>query len=738
MLRKPELFSRSLDTWPRKNPLRARRAEKVTRRGWHPSPTMLLPTKDFIDKHDAECVAAETRLEELTTNVLRGSPMVVSVGNPTFQSGGLFRAKIAYYAVRASSREALTEASRTYKDFVLMQKQLAERFVGACIPPVPPEKMMGTTDESFVTKRMHLLEAFLQAITANAFMRNDPVFKLFIKAEGEFSKQTFTSSEESDGVAQWKQALAEATEADDKQILDAASELDVVVKSFVQMKSATKNLIAAAERYNDAQVQLGSAFETWQAREEGQVSLLRGVGQHLDGSKVVLAHEVKGLVTGQTAMAAVLQLEYGPTQLASVLLDAIRFEVAQAEQWGKHLKYATDKNKVHAIAAANVKKLQAQLGVGSKDDKQFAGISKQLQDAKAVLKAAETESTAMRRGVAVELDRYRKDRAIRCETMVALFRRFHLRGANLIRSAWTDGEALEGVNVTALPTAGGGFFKRKSFIRTASGTLKVSKNGSAADVLALELQQEAKTKGESRTHAIVADEKHVRLRCNKDFVARQRDELDLKEGEEVTAVRIDDMMWLATNAQGNSGLVPSSHVGVPPQQSAGSPFPRASIAEHDGLRPRMSIIQPNLPLDGSAPPVPAAPPVHNPRASVSMPPPGLAVPSAAAIAAATAHAHEGPPQPPLPPVGHLSPLHVAPVPPPPFVTSSAPSSDDDEPPPLPAPRLGGSTASAAPPPTHIPAWMTEKRGSFNADLPALPDNAAAMAALKAKLQSMTF
>jgi len=243
---------------------------------------------------------------------------------------------------------SLTETRRTYKDFALLQKYLAERFKGACIPPVPPEKLIGnTTEESFVTKRMHLLEAFLQAITTNAFMRNDPAFKLFITEQGDFSKLSLPLADQSEGVAQWKQALEEATEVDDQQMVDAAKELDVVVKSFNQMKSATKSAIQASDKFAEAQSQLAQAFEYWQAREEGQVSLLRGVGQHLDGSKVVLAHEVKGLVRGQTATAAVFQLEYGASQLTSILLDSIRFEVAQAEQWRAHLSDATSKTKMH-------------------------------------------------------------------------------------------------------------------------------------------------------------------------------------------------------------------------------------------------------------------------------------------------------------------------------------------------------------------------------------------------------
>jgi len=202
------------------------------------------------------------------------------------------------------------------------------------------------------------------------------------------------------------------------------------------------------------------------------------------------------------------------------------------------------------------------------------------------------------------------------------------------------------------------------------------------------------------------------LRANKEYVAKKNDELDLREGELVTAVRIDDNMWLATSESGKSGLVPSSHVGVPPQADAGgTPGTRASIVPHDGLRPRMSIIQPGGFPGESATPPPA-------------PPPGLLLPPP----------NSNPPDGPPPSFTTGSP-ETSPHPPPvanAFATFDE-SSDEDRPPPLPAPR---TTTVAGAPPT-MPEWML-KRGSFNADLPALPDNAAAMASLKAKLQSMTF
>jgi hypothetical protein len=446
------------------------------------------------------------------------------------------------------------------------------------------------------------------------------------------------------------------------------------------------------------------------------VSVLRGVGQHIDGSKVVLAHEVKGLVRGQTAVAAVLQLEYGSVQLRSILLDAVRFEMAQIEQWRMHLNDTQSKAKATNKATEEVKRLQVQLGVPGKNDKQVTALSKQLQDAKQFVKDTAVESSVMRKGVAVELDRYRKDRAVRTETLVALLKRFHLRGAVMLQSAWADGgEGLEGLQVPAgsaqAVPSGGSFFRRKSFTRTPSGQLRLKRNGSAADVLAQELQLEAQTKGESRQMAIESDQKKVALRVNKDYVAKKSDELDLKEGDMLTAVRIDDFLWLATNAQGKSGLVPSSHVGVPPQTDAAGSQVRASIAPHDGLRPRVSVIQPMLPINASLSLTSSeGGEVH------TAPPPGLFTP---------------PPGPPPPSM-------IAP-PAEPFMTgySIAENSDNDEdtfgaPPPLPPPRL--SSAAGGPP--QMPEWM-QKRGSFNQDLPALPSNAAAMAALKAKLQHLT-
>lgn len=239
---------------------------------------------------------------------------------------------------------------------------------------------------------------------------------------------------------------------------------------------------------------------------------------------------------------------------------------------------------------------------------------------------------------------------------------------------------------------GGSFFRRKSMERTPSGHLKVRKEDAEAEALRAELDKEAQSVAVPRSLAIRSDAKKTVLKAQRDYVAKKNDELDLVEGEEVTAVRIDDDLWMATNAAGKSGLVPSSHVGVPLVSDAGADATTSKVPS------------PPPPPGGGGAAAPAPVPV-----GVSAVPPGLA--------------------PALPP-------GIPPLPP--------PSRDPTTAPPLPdiseSDYDGGKSGaplsprtSFAPRPPQVPDFLL-KRGEQ--DLPPLPSNAEAMAALRAKLATL--
>jgi len=608
---------------------------------------------------------------------------------------GFFAKKKTLYVVRASSREALTSVSREYKDFVNLHEVLIHRFRGACIPPVPPEKMIGSNNEDFITKRMHLLEYFLHAIGENPFLRKDTVFDLFITRAEEFDKvmKAFDKTSESKGLTMWKKAISSVVEPEEPEKLmrDVDKELDIVLKSLKALKEASKIHVATIVKYTESTRALAHAFESWEAREEANVSVLRGVMTRVDGTKAVLAHQLKAIVQGTSATASVLELEYGASQMELVVLDAIRFEIAQAERWKEQIQETHSKMKNHQKSTEQVKSYQKQLGdITSKQghsEKQVKSLSDKLVEAKQTQKETLEHARDFQRGVLiVELERYRKQRTIRIETMAALLTRTHLRGANMIKCAW-DGTGLEmepnGAARSGPTSSGTSFFKRKSLTRTASGRLRVK---GAETGLEEELKREATTLAAPRNLAIQQDEHRVTLKAKKDYVAKKKDELDLTVGDIITATRVDDELWYATNSSGKNGLVPSSCVIAMEKDrvSIAVPSPNAFHSEEktfDGSDHPAIAFSPPPPLPASFAVVPPGMPF--------MPPPGV--------------------PPPMPP----------------------PSRDPNLAPPLP------DVSGALPRPPQLPDFMT-RRGdqAFNADLPPLPKNAEAMAALKAKLQSM--
>jgi len=629
-------------------------------------------------------------------------PMVISVSDPETKTKGIFGKKKTSYVLRASSREKLTSVTREYKDFSLLHSMLVERFRGACIPPVPPEKSFGASNEDFITKRMHLLEHFMQALIENPFLRKDSVLDMFISNPDSFEKvmKAFDAKSDSEGTTMWRKALDSSVEPEEpeKMLKDIDKELDTVLKSLRNLKDVTKVHVAAIVKYAESTRALATAFESWGAREETVMPTLRGVATKTDGSKIILPHQLKAIVQGTSATASVIDLEYGAAQIELIVLDAVRFEIAQAERWKEQIAETQVRIKNHSRAEEHVKQLQVQLGALTKkpghSEKQVTAISDTLKKAKETQKETAAELRDFQRGIlVVELERYRKQRTLRVETMTALLTRTHLRGANMIKCAW-DGTGLEMETNTMARQASNGsglhgsFFRRKSLTRTASGRLRVK---GAESNLEEELRREAETTGVARNLAIEQDEHRVTLKAKRDYVAKKKDELDLVSGETVTAVRIDDELWYATNAQGRSGLVPSSHVAVPISDNrasmmlAGPPVTSSSSEGKDESESSSS--------SGAAP---FAPPSF---ISPPVAPPGFGPPSG---------------MPPLPP----------------------PSRDPNVP--LFAPSLGSSPTNAPPRPPELPDFMKRRgSGAFDADLPPLPRNVEALNALKAKLQSMT-
>jgi hypothetical protein len=658
-------------------------------------------------------------------------PVLVSVSEPKLKKGGVFSKTKTLYQVRSSSRTSLLSVYREYKDFSLLHKLLTTHLRGACLPPVPPETLFGSTDPAFIKKRMHLLEHFLQTIVDNPFTRTDTCVQLFLSDPSDKGFDTIIKSlpvgELSEGQKMWRQALDEAIEPEDtdKLIVEMNKELDVIIKSLTQVKEAAKAQVMAMKGYAEASASMAHAFESWQVREESSINKMKGIAVRVDGTKVVVPVELKQLARASHAHCGILALEYGPHQWESIVVDAVRFEIAQAERWKAQLKDAEAKIKHDAKAYDAARALEIQIkDQEAKTKKQDPKLQQRLKEALDAEIQAKNDARDMKRGTfRIELERYSKQRAVRLETLFALVARAHVRGANMIKSTWDGSSTSSSSNnnnnedssgtSTTTPTSseprssllgqsshgGGSFFRRKSLERTKSGKLVNVKGGAEAEALRQDLAHEANTVALPRTLAIHSDEKKTALKAKKTYTAKKADELDLKEGEMLTAVRIDDDLWYATNSAGKSGLVPSSHVGVPliEDQSSSS--------------------------SSSAPPLPPPTPSNNtnsdsPHSStrksmmvgdgLTSAPPGMALSLPPGIPPLPPPSRDPSTAPPLPSVGSFT------------------LNDGDT-------SAASKRVSIAPRAPQVPEFLM-KRGEI--DLPPLPSNAEAMAALRAKLATL--
>jgi len=76
---------------------------------------------------------------------------------------------------------------RRYSEFETLRKILENRYgsEGILVPPLPPKRVVGNTDQEFVKSRMCGLSLFVEAISSNPFLMHDTSFERFLmKAEG--------------------------------------------------------------------------------------------------------------------------------------------------------------------------------------------------------------------------------------------------------------------------------------------------------------------------------------------------------------------------------------------------------------------------------------------------------------------------------------------------------------------------------------------------------------------------
>jgi sorting nexin-1/2 len=66
------------------------------------------------------------------------------------------------YTVRGVDMEGPFEGSRRYNDFFALRNALVLNWPGLYVPPIPPKKMTGNKDNTFVEDRLIFLDRFMK------------------------------------------------------------------------------------------------------------------------------------------------------------------------------------------------------------------------------------------------------------------------------------------------------------------------------------------------------------------------------------------------------------------------------------------------------------------------------------------------------------------------------------------------------------------------------------------------
>jgi hypothetical protein len=66
------------------------------------------------------------------------------------------------YTVRGQDNDGPFEGSRRYNDFHALRNALVASWPGLYVPPIPPKKMTGNKEDSFVEDRLIFLDRFMK------------------------------------------------------------------------------------------------------------------------------------------------------------------------------------------------------------------------------------------------------------------------------------------------------------------------------------------------------------------------------------------------------------------------------------------------------------------------------------------------------------------------------------------------------------------------------------------------
>jgi len=136
-----------------------------------PAPTTEPKTETKPVEHKEEKHALKATGDFNVTNV--------TVGEPEIRGGALTKHHV--YKITATPNSGVDHVFRRYRDFDWLRSVLAKTFPGVFIPPLPPKKIIGNQDDSFVHERRFDIERCLNRICQVPALATSIPFQVFYR-----------------------------------------------------------------------------------------------------------------------------------------------------------------------------------------------------------------------------------------------------------------------------------------------------------------------------------------------------------------------------------------------------------------------------------------------------------------------------------------------------------------------------------------------------------------------------
>lgn len=110
--------------------------------------------------------------------IRKHDPPEISVSEPLLKSG--------HHEYKVKGRDHLGEFEmyRRFREFDTFRKVLYSRFLGLYVPPIPPKKSVGKTEDLLVEERMFFLDRFMRQIAELPYLYESDELQVFLRPTG--------------------------------------------------------------------------------------------------------------------------------------------------------------------------------------------------------------------------------------------------------------------------------------------------------------------------------------------------------------------------------------------------------------------------------------------------------------------------------------------------------------------------------------------------------------------------